>query len=97
MEKDLRKKWDDMVDEWKDIVCEKIRGDFSQFMSSKMVANTDEEEILKDQFHSRLQIVERKRAEVMERMGNISPPNVNIGVLEKLKEELSNVYNEFSE
>ncbi len=97
LEKDQRKLWEDLVEEWKELVCQNIHQDFEEFMSGKVVTNTDEEKILKDQFLQRLQMVENRRTETMEAIASLSPPTIDDSLLQMLMENVSKLYDEFSE
>jgi len=96
MEKDQRKNWEDIVEEWKQLLCKNIQEDFSQFMNSRVVQNTDEEKILRDKFLLQLQLVERKRIEIVERISQVSPPTINNDLVCSLQGDVTNIYNEFS-
>ena len=65
-------------------------------MNSKVVQNTDEEIILRDELLLSLQIVEGKRTDMMERIGQVSPPAVSNSLVCSLQGEVANLYNEFS-
>lgn len=93
-EKQQRKKWTLLVEDWKKLLFKNTLNTFIRFMKDREIVCPSEMTSLKESLASDQRGTGLKRKELMERIMDLKPPNITPSMIYEWREKVDTLYEE---
>ncbi|XP_065918030.1 coiled-coil domain-containing protein 180-like isoform X2 [Dysidea avara] len=96
-EKEYRVKWQDKVEEWKQLMQQIAEEQFREYMNSELVCNPVEVNKLKEFLIAEQKSINRKRQELLQQISSLGPPAVNKSLVYEWHRTVTRLHNQLQE
>ncbi len=93
-EREWRDRWEGLLKDWKQLVCQATLNQFQIFLSSELIADPPDFQRVKEHLIAEQRGIQQRREELLEQVGALAPPKATRTIIYLLKATADKLHQE---